>query len=1032
MAGLAKAQSLAAPSSLSAATISKYQVNLQWNDPNPASSGNQETGYVIERAKGSPTVWSEASVTPADTTAWPNMSLAAGTTYFFRVRAFVVSGGATTYSAYSPVASAATQSTNFPDPPVGLMASAASDTQLKLTWQNKATNATGYHVQRLVSANTWSTIGDAASSANYYVVTGLSPQTTYTFRVTSFNASGDSPPSAQASGTTKGAAVDQTPPSDGTLTATAVATSQVNVSWSGFSDLGSGINAASYKLMFAIGALPPANCTGGTLLSNGAALSFSHTGLAASTTYFYRVCVSDMAGNVSAGATGSATTTAGGTGNGTNGAGIKINGDAPYTNNVNVTVNLGMADSAGVVAYWVSSNSNAPTAGSTGWVAVAQTTIFSANVSFSLTAVDGTRTLYAWFKNAAGAVSAGYSDSILLDRVAPFNGTMTATGTLGKITLNWSGFADGSGSGLASPNAYTVVTAQGSAPASCSVGTPLYTGPLTSFDHANVPSGTNFYRVCATDKAGNTSSGATASASALSNVAPVAQAGPAQIGSAGTTVYFDASGSTDSDGSIVSYSYTFGDGLSLTSGNAAVVGHTYSNAGTYTMTLTVTDNQGLASSDTALVTIRAATASQGNFSSVKQMGGSGIDVGYGVAVDGAGNVVTVGTFQNTINFGGGNLTSAGASDVYIAKFSAAGTHICSLAIGGPGDERANSVAVDASGNIIITGSYQGTVNFGGGIVRTANGGGDAFVAKYSSNCATSALWVRTFGSSTDDAGYGVVVDPSGDVVVTGYFSGYADFGGGNVLSNGPFADVFIVKYAGASGAYLWSHILSGISVDIGRGVAVDAAGNFVVGGSFSQTVAEDLKPTLLTSSGAADGFLMKYSSAGVLQWARSFGGPGEDIVYGIAIDKGGNIAVAGSFENSISFNGVSLNSAGLSDGFLARFSPMGNYLWAARIGAAEVDIGYAIAADDVGNVVITGAVQTGGQQDIIVSKYSAVGVQLWTRNYGGSANDVGYDVALDSVGNVYVTGYFQGSINFGSGVMPSAGFSDVFLLKLTP
>ena len=106
MAGLAKAQSLAAPSSLSAATISKYQVNLQWNDPNPASSGNQETGYVIERAKGSPTVWSEASVTPADTTAWPNMSLAAGTTYFFRVRAFVVSGGATTYSAYSPVASA--------------------------------------------------------------------------------------------------------------------------------------------------------------------------------------------------------------------------------------------------------------------------------------------------------------------------------------------------------------------------------------------------------------------------------------------------------------------------------------------------------------------------------------------------------------------------------------------------------------------------------------------------------------------------------------------------------------------------------------------------------------------------------------------------------------------------------------------------------------------------------------------------------------------------------------------------------------
>ena len=107
--GSASAQSLTAPSSLVATTFSKYQISLQWTDPNPASGGSQETGYVIERAKGSPSAFSEASVTGANVTSWPNMSLSAGTTYYFRVRAFVISGGVTTYSGYSPVASAATQ-----------------------------------------------------------------------------------------------------------------------------------------------------------------------------------------------------------------------------------------------------------------------------------------------------------------------------------------------------------------------------------------------------------------------------------------------------------------------------------------------------------------------------------------------------------------------------------------------------------------------------------------------------------------------------------------------------------------------------------------------------------------------------------------------------------------------------------------------------------------------------------------------------------------------------------------------------------
>jgi hypothetical protein len=202
-AGHASAQSLTAPSTLTALTFSKNQINLQWNDPNPSGAGASEAGYVIERAKGSPANFTEASVTGPNVTSWPNMSLSAGTTYYFRVRAFVITNNVTTYSAYSPVANATTQSTLYPDPPVGLMASVVSSSQVKLTWQNKAANATGYHIQQTLDGSNWSVIGSAAASANYFIVGALAAQTLYTYRVTAFNGTGESPASNTAAAITK-------------------------------------------------------------------------------------------------------------------------------------------------------------------------------------------------------------------------------------------------------------------------------------------------------------------------------------------------------------------------------------------------------------------------------------------------------------------------------------------------------------------------------------------------------------------------------------------------------------------------------------------------------------------------------------------------------------------------------------------------------------------------------------------------------------------------------------------------------------
>jgi len=118
--------------------------------------------------------------------------------------------------------------------------------------------------------------------------------------------------------------------------------------------------------------------------------------------------------------------------------------------------------------------------------------------------------VYVWFQDVWDNLNvAPYSGTILLDTTAPTNGTLTATPDDTQVTLDWEGFTD-SGSGIES---YKVVFAKGSTPTSCSTGTVIYSGTNTTYPHTWLPNGTTYYyRVCAIDKAGKISTGATASA----------------------------------------------------------------------------------------------------------------------------------------------------------------------------------------------------------------------------------------------------------------------------------------------------------------------------------------------------------------------------------------------------------------------------------------------------------------------------------------------------------------------------------------
>ena len=235
----------------------------------------------------------------------------------------------------------------------------------------------------------------------------------------------------------------------------------------------------------------------GRVIYSGTDTSYIHTDLTNGKKYGYRVCAIDEAGNISTGATANAKPRP--ELNPPTGS-ITIKGGAEAAKCRNVTLTLTATDATpGAIKMCISNTSTCTT-----WTAFAETK------SWTLATGNGTKTVNVWFRDVWGNESdIPYSDTILLDTVAPTNGTVTPTPGVGQVTLDWTGFTD-TGSGIGN---YKVVFSRGSAPASCSEGKQIYNGPDTIYMHTGLTAGTTYYyRVCAIDEAGNTSTGKTAKA----------------------------------------------------------------------------------------------------------------------------------------------------------------------------------------------------------------------------------------------------------------------------------------------------------------------------------------------------------------------------------------------------------------------------------------------------------------------------------------------------------------------------------------
>lgn len=306
----------------------------------------------------------------------------------------------------------------------------------------------------------------------------------------------------------------------------------------------------------------------------------------------------------------------------------------------------------------------------------------------------------------------------------------------------------------------------------------------------------------------------------------------------------------------------------------------------------------------------------------------------------------------------------------------------------------------------------------------------------------TALWVTRFGGALGDQGKAIARDSHDDLIVAGYFSGSVAFGSTTLASAGGF-DIFVVKLAQADGAVVWAKRFGGTGEDLVTGLAVNEQDEIFLSGSINGP--HDYGGGPLPHAGARDLMLLKLDAAGDFAWAKSFGTVGYDQATAVAA-RNGNVALAGYFNSgTLNFAGTMLASQGVDDIVVALFSSAGNLQWVKSFGGTSSDRPSTVRIDGAGNVVTAGEFQatvnfgmgqvaSAGNTDAFLLKLAtSTGNTLVAKRFGGTDADTAAAVECDSTDAMYLVGSFRSTVNFGTGDLTAsqANNSDAYLVKLS-
>lgn len=366
-----------------------------------------------------------------------------------------------------------------------------------------------------------------------------------------------------------------------------------------------------------------------------------------------------------------------------------------------------------------------------------------------------------------------------------------------------------------------------------------------------------------------------------------------------------------------------------------------------------------------------------------------------VTTDGNGNVFTTGYIWNgTFDFDPGPSVSnktVGDYTCFVSKLDSAGNFAWVKFFGGAnpttGPCRGLSLKTDNSGNVYITGYFSFTIDFDPGVgisnLSTGSGTPDAFICKLDNN--GNFIWAKKIGSTGAEYSNSINLDPTGNIIISGYFQNTSDFDPGAAVFNLTSAgsdDIFILKLDN-SGNFLWAKSIGSTTVDRSNSVTTDAIGNIISTGYFQGTVDFDPGAGIvnLVSTGSSV-FISKLDPNGNYITAKKIGG---GIGNSVCTDQNNNIILAAGSGNF-------------------KLDSIGNILWSINVGGPS----NSIASDIFGNIYSTGNLVN----DVYVRKIDSNGNLLMLKQFGGSYTDEGKAIAVDNSGGIITTGMFQGMVDF--------------------
>ena len=385
----------------------------------------------------------------------------------------------------------------------------------------------------------------------------------------------------------------------------------------------------------------------------------------------------------------------------------------------------------------------------------------------------------------------------------------------------------------------------------------------------------------------------------------------------------------------------------------------------------------------------------------KRLGGLYNDKGCSISIGTNDNIYVTGIINGNADLNGdGDNTDGGAEssagyygmdDIFIAKFNSDGNFQWAKRLGGIGNDEGCSIALDSNNNVFVTGyvnyfadlNGNGNCTDGGAEDATGYGMDDIFIVEFNSEgeCQGS----KRLGGASNDKGYGIIIDSSNNLIITGSVYGDVDLNGdgdknddGEELStcNGD-NDIFIVKFDDINDDGQWSKRLGGTLEDCGYSIITDSNNNVYVTGCIRGNA--DLNGDGDKTDGGAEStfdynendkdiFIVKFDLEGNHQWSKRLGGELNDFGYGLSIDSSNNVIITGSIINNADLNGdrdsndgkvESGSGYGYDDIFIVKFDSSGIFhKWSLRLGGLEIDKGYSVIIDSSDNIIVTGCIES--------------------------------------------------------------------------